>query len=137
MRGLVGMEPESILRRVDELAARHDRDEDAISMRIAAIEQRMARVETRGDGWERQIQDILSKMEAMQFEMRAKIDAMQNDLRSGIRDVFNLFTGHIDEEYRRQRAMLVAMLTAAAGGAASVVGWFVLMFMDHVGLPGL
>lgn len=131
------MELDSILRRVDELAARHDRDEDAISMRIAAIEQRMARVETRGDGWERQIQDILNKMEAMQGEMRSKIDAMQNDLRSGIRDVFNLVTGHIDEESKRQRAMLIAMLTAAAGGLASVGGWFILMVLGHVGVPGI
>ena len=113
---------------IEQLAQRHQDDEEKLMQRIAALETRMTVVEKLGDGWERRLSDLYVRINAVSDDVRAA----QIEMRKGMDYVATMLREHIHQEQADREKLLRSALFAMLGGIVSAGGWMLTLVWDHM-----
>lgn len=117
---------------LEHLQEHHEADLDAVHLRLHGCETRLAVLETKSDNWELRLADLHTRIASVADQVRD----LNGELRKSMDYVGNLLRTHIEQERYDREKMLKSALMAMLGGIASVIGWALLIFWEHL-IPGL
>lgn len=120
---------------LEHLQEHHEADLDLVHTRLHGVETRLAVLETKSDNWEMRLADLHSRIASVADQVRE----LNIELRKSMDYVGHLLREHIDQERQDREKMLRSALMATLGGVASVAGWALLLFWEHLipGFPGI